>query len=45
MTPDLHSITTELILADLQTVTTRLSKIEGEVRRDPKTFGPVKEVL
>ncbi len=42
---DIETINTELILADLETVTKRLGKLEGEVRRDPKTFGPVKEVL
>jgi ribosome-binding ATPase len=42
---DIETINTELILADLQTVTARLGKLEGDVRRDPKTFGPVKDVL
>jgi GTP-binding protein YchF len=42
---DIETINTELILADLETVTKRLGKLEGEVRRDPKTFGPIKEVL
>jgi GTP-binding protein YchF len=42
---DIETINTELILADLETVTKRIGKLEGEVRRDPKTFGPIKEVL
>ena len=42
---DIETVNTELILADLQTVTTRLSKLEGDFRRDPMTFGPIKEVL
>ena len=42
---DLETINTELILADLQTVTNRLDRIAGDLKRDPKTFGPVKELL
>lgn len=33
---DIDVINTELVLADLQTVTNRLSKLEKEVRSDPK---------
>ncbi len=40
---DIETINTELILADLQTIDSRLKKLEGEAKRDPKTFGPVKE--
>ena len=38
---DIETINTELILADLQTIEGRLKKLEGEAKRDPKTFGPV----
>ena len=40
---DIETINTELILADLQTIQNRLGKLEGEAKRDPKTFGPVRE--
>jgi GTP-binding protein YchF len=40
---DIETIQTELILADLQTIENRLRKLEGEAKRDPKTFGPVLE--
>jgi GTP-binding protein YchF len=42
---DIETINTELILADLATVTGRLDRIGGELKRDPKTFGPIKELL
>ena len=42
---DIETINTELILADLQTVTNRLDRIAGDIKRDPKTYGPVKELL
>lgn len=42
---DIETINTELILADLQTVTNRLDRIAGDVKRDPKIYGPVKELL
>jgi len=42
---DLDTINIELILADLQTVSGRLDRIGGDLKRDPKTFGPVKELL
>ncbi len=42
---DIETINTELILADLQTVDNRLGKLESEARRDPKTFGPIREVV
>ena len=42
---DIETINTELILADLQTVTNRLDRIAGDLKRDPKTFGPIVEVL
>jgi GTP-binding protein YchF len=42
---DIETINTELILADLQTVSHRLDRIAGEFKRDPKTFGPVKQLL
>jgi GTP-binding protein YchF len=38
---DIETIATELILADLQTIENRLRKLEGEAKRDPKSFGPV----
>ena len=44
-TRDIETITTELILADLQTIDNRLRKLEGEAKRDPKTFGPVKAAV
>ncbi len=42
---DIETINTELILADLQTISGRLSKLEGEARRDPKTYGPIYEAV
>ncbi len=42
---DIETINTELILADLQTIQNRLGKLEGEAKRDPKTFGPVREAV
>lgn len=42
---DIETINTELILADLQTVSSRLDRISGDIKRDPKTHGPVKTVL
>jgi GTP-binding protein YchF len=42
---DIETIATELILADLQTIDNRLRKLEGEAKRDPKTFGPVKAAV
>ena len=42
---DIETINTELILADLQTVTNRIERIGGDLKRDPKTFAPVVEVL
>ena len=42
---DIETINTELILADLQTVTNRLKHIAGELKRDPKTFGHIKILL
>jgi GTP-binding protein YchF len=42
---DIETINTELILADLQTVSNRLDRLGGDVKRDPKTFGAVKELL
>lgn len=36
---DIETINTELILADLQTIENRLRRLEGEAKRDPKTFG------
>ncbi|HSX03075.1 MAG TPA: redox-regulated ATPase YchF [Candidatus Saccharimonadia bacterium] len=42
---DIDTINTELILADLATVTNRLDRIGGELKRDPKTVGPIKELL
>lgn len=40
---DIGTINTELMLADLQTIENRLKKLEGEAKRDPKTFGPILE--
>ncbi|MBW4061289.1 redox-regulated ATPase YchF [Candidatus Saccharibacteria bacterium] len=42
---DLETINTELILADLSTVTNRLDRMSGDLKRDPKAFGPVQELL
>lgn len=38
---DIETINTELILADLQSIQNRLTKLEAEAKRDPKTAGPV----
>ncbi|MDB5179075.1 MAG: GTP-binding protein YchF [Patescibacteria group bacterium] len=38
---DIETINTELILADLATLEGRLKRLEGEARKDPKTFAPV----
>lgn len=42
---DIETIGTELMLADLQTIENRLGRIDGEVKRDPKAFGPVRDAL
>ncbi len=42
---DIETINTELILADLATVTNRLDRLSGDMKRDPKTFGALKELL
>jgi GTP-binding protein YchF len=42
---DIATINTELVLADLATVTNRLDRLGGDLKRDPKTFGLVKELL
>jgi GTP-binding protein YchF len=42
---DIETIATELILADLQTIHSRLRKLEGEAKRDPKTFVPIQEAV
>ena len=42
---DIETINTELILADLQTVTNRLDRMAGDFRRDPKTFGVIHDAL
>ncbi len=42
---DIETINTELILADLQSIDNRLGRLEGEAKRDPKTFGPVREAV
>jgi ribosome-binding ATPase len=41
---DIETINTELMLADLQSLDNRLKKLEGETKRDPKTFGPLREL-
>ncbi|HVQ43651.1 MAG TPA: redox-regulated ATPase YchF [Candidatus Saccharimonadia bacterium] len=41
---DIETINTELILADLATVDARLRRLEGDAKRDPKTFGQVLEI-
>jgi GTP-binding protein YchF len=38
---DIETINTELILADLQTLGNRIKKLEGDAKRDPKTFGAI----
>jgi len=38
---DIETINTELILADLATVDSRLKRLETDARRDPKTFGDI----
>src|SRR6266550_2624868 len=38
---DIETIDTELILADLQTVERRLSKLESDIKKDPKIYGPL----
>jgi GTP-binding protein YchF len=40
---DIDTINTELILADLATVDSRLKRLESDAKRDPKTFGAVLE--
>jgi GTP-binding protein YchF len=40
---DIETINTELILADLQTLDQRLRKLEGDIKKDAKTFGPILE--
>jgi GTP-binding protein YchF len=42
---DIETINTELILADLATVTSRLDRIAGDMKRDPKGSEKLKEVL
>lgn len=42
---DIATINTELILADLATVTNRLDRLGGDLKRDPKTYGPIKDLL
>jgi GTP-binding protein YchF len=42
---DIETINTELILADLQTVSNRLERITGELKRDPKTLASTKQLL
>lgn len=42
---DIETIHTELILADLQTIESRLGKLEGEARRDPKGAGALLEAM
>jgi GTP-binding protein YchF len=38
---DIETINTELILADLATVDSRLKRLEADARRDPKAFGEI----
>lgn len=40
---DIETINTELILADLTTVDSRLRRLEGDARRDPKGLGAILE--
>lgn len=42
---DIATINTELILADLATVTNRLDRLGGDLKRNPKTYGPIKDLL
>ena len=42
---DIETVNTELILADLGTVTGRLDRIAGDLKRDPKGSAELKEVL
>jgi ribosome-binding ATPase len=42
---DIETINTELILADLTTVEQRLTKVTSEMKRDPKTLGPIHDLL
>jgi GTP-binding protein YchF len=44
-TRDIATINTELILADLATVSSRLDRLGGDIKRDPKTYGPIRELL
>lgn len=41
---DIETITTELVLADLQTVDGRLGRLQGDMKKDPKTTGPLLEL-
>jgi GTP-binding protein YchF len=38
---DIETINTELILADLGTIDSRLKRLESDAKRDPKTYGQV----
>ncbi len=38
---DIETINTELMLADLQTLDNRLARLQSEVKKDPKTYGPI----
>lgn len=42
---DIETINTELILADLQTVENRLARIDGDIKRNPKTAPLLKAAL
>ena len=42
---DIETINAELILADLQTIDNRLGRLESELKRDPKTVGPLIDLL
>jgi GTP-binding protein YchF len=44
-TRDIATINTELILADLATVSSRLDRLGGDIKREPKTYGPIRELL
>lgn len=42
---DIETINTELILSDLQTIDNRLGKLEGETKRNPKEFEPMRQAV
>jgi GTP-binding protein YchF len=42
---DLETINTELILADIATATNRLKRLENDAKRNPKEFGPLKDLV